>query len=103
MGFRDRREKVVIPEPTPPKKVIVKPIKTTTETIKKIEKVEIKTPPEVIPEPIKEPEKIKMVYDKVGIVGDNEQIRIFKSKVKLKKGSIGQIITDLITMWNTKN
>lgn len=84
------------------------PVKKETEekkekTIKKIEKkapeVKIK-PVEKVPPQVQE-EIIN--YHKIGIIGTNDELKLFRSKLKLKGLPLGKVLMQFVSKWNKEN
>lgn len=48
-------------------------------------------------------EKQKKPWDGLGLIGTNEQLNIFKGKIKMKGGKLGEVLYNLIKGWNEQN
>lgn len=93
MAFRrDRETKETVPA-----------VKAEVKQIQKIKKT--KTPvhkpaPVAKAEPV---EKTKNAWHGIGIIGMNEDISTFKSKLKKKNLKLGEVVMNFIIDWNSKN
>ncbi len=113
MGLKDKKrtvteqpKKVIAPEP--PKKVIV--LKTV-----KVEPIKKKEVPQVVeksePASISQVARVtspnttakETVYGKVALFGSDEQIKLFKEKLKEHNLKIGGVLIQIIKEWNLKN
>lgn len=105
MGFKKNEPKEEI---AAPKKVVVLqkvPPKKEEKKISEIQQVVEKK--EVVPilqdVPALLPNTTEKKYDKIGLAGDNEVVRLFKSKLKMQGKKIGLVLMDFIVEWNKKN
>lgn len=47
--------------------------------------------------------KVKKPWDGIGLVGNNEQLNIFKGKIKMKGKILGEVLYGMIEKWNKEN
>ncbi len=104
MAFGRHREQPK-EETKPPQKVEVKkvvkvatPEKQKPEIKEPVKKVEVKEP-----EPT--PEKVEVKKDNaIGLTGDNDDVRLFRSKIKMMRGTtVSGVLLEFIKSFNTQH